>query len=275
MIGACSMTECSGWPRCSLPDPREPPLPRLDPVTLNRSSIHSPRPSMKTLHTTFGRFLSFSAVLLSAVFLLPSSIAQSGSGTGELTGAVANAATKASLEGATVELMGTNRRTLTDASGTFAFYKLAPGSYTVSVAYPGLDVQTRSVVVSPGSHIAADFSLTSEIYAMAAFLVTSEREGNAAAILRQRNAGNIVNVVAIDAFGDIADGNLGNFMQRLPGVATQVSEGDVVGITLRGAPPQMGMTMLNGSRLSGAAAGDTGKVGDRASLIDRIPSEFI
>ena len=174
-----------------------------------------------------------------------------------------------------MELVGTNRRTLTDSSGTFSFYKLAPGPYTVSVAYPGLDVQTRSVTVSTGGRAAADFSLTSEIYALSAFLVTSEREGNAAAILRQRNAGNIVNVVAIDAFGDIADGNLGNFMQRLPGVATQVAEGDVVGIALRGAPPQMGMTMLNGSRLSGAAAGDTGKVGDRASLIDRIPSEFI
>lgn len=197
------------------------------------------------------------------------------SATGELSGDVSHAVTKAALDGAVVELVGTNRKTLTDSSGQFTFRNLPPGDYAVAVSYTGLDSVTSRAQVSTGSQARLPVQLTSGLYTLEAFSVTAEREGNAAAITRQRNASNMINVVALDAYGDIADGNIGNFIRKLPGVATQNAEGDIVGVMLRGAPPSMSMISLDGTQLTAAAASNTGTVGDRAPLIDRLPAEFI
>ena len=194
----------------------------------------------------------------------PETRSQPATATGELSGDVSHAVTKAALDGAVVELAGTNRRALTDSSGRFAFRNLPPGDYTVAVSYAGLDGMTQRVQVSAASEARVSVQLTSGIYTMEAFSVTAEREGNAAAITRQRNASNIINVVALDAYGDIADGNIGNFIRKLPGVATQSAEGDIVGVMLRGAPPNMSMISLDGTQLTAAAASNTGTVGARA-----------
>lgn len=194
---------------------------------------------------------------------------------GEITGDVSNAVTHAALQGAVVELIGTGRTTLVDASGRFDFRNVPAGTYRVQISYAGLDAETRQVQVAGGSRSALAVTLTSNVYQLEAFTVTSEREGNAASLTRQRNAGNIINVVSLDAYGDVADGNLGNFMQKLPGVATHLADGDVVGVMLRGAPPSMSMVTLDGTQMTSAAASNVGTLGDRAPVIDRIPSEFI
>jgi len=220
-------------------------------------------------------FLRRLACCLLVFGFVSSAQAQSTVSTGELSGDVSHAVTKAALDGAVVELVGTNRKTLTDSSGQFAFRNLPPGDYTVAVSYTGLDAVTRRVPVSAGSQARLPVQLTSGIYTLEAFSVTAEREGNAASITRQRNAGNIISVVSLDTYGDVADGNLGNFMQKLPGVAVQNAEGDNVGIMLRGAPPNMSMVTIDGTQMTAAASAQTGTIGDRAASIDRVPAEFI
>ena len=48
------------------------------------------------------------------------------------------------------------------------------------------------------------------------FVVSSEREGNAKAIMDQRNSMNITNTVASDSFGDNAEGNVGDLFAPFP-----------------------------------------------------------
>lgn len=196
-------------------------------------------------------------------------------GPGELAGQVSNAVTRASLQGASVELVGTGRTTLTDASGQFSFRNLPAGSYTVAVAYAGLDRVSETVAITSGGRASLNVALTSAVYQLDAFTVTADREGQAASITRQRTAGNIINVVSLDAYGDVADGNLGNFLEKLPGVAIHYNDGDPVGVMFRGAPPSMSMITLDGTQLPAAASGNTGSMGDRAPVIDRTPAEFI
>lgn len=136
--------------------------------------------------------------------------------TGEITGYVSHGATRGSLEGVTVEIAAIGRRTLTDAAGRFRISGLAPGNYAVLASYPGLDAATRAITLGAGDRAIISIELTSEIYRLEAFTVTSDREGNAASLIRQRNANNIISVVSLDAFGDVADGNVGNFLQKLP-----------------------------------------------------------
>jgi hypothetical protein len=51
---------------------------------------------------------------------------------------------------------------------------------------------------------------------LAQFVVTAEREGNAAALTRQKNADNVQNVIAMDALGVLANDNPAELLMRLP-----------------------------------------------------------
>jgi len=193
-----------------------------------------------------------------------------------ITGTVSNAGTSALLEGALIELPGVNRTTLTDATGAYAVNDLPPGEYELVVSYAGLDPQRKVVTVSAGQRATASFDLNSSVYQLKKLTVVGEREGNAAAFTQQRNADNSKNVVSIDAYGNVADGNIGNFLQRLPGVATNKSgEGEITGLMLRGAPPNLSMVSLDGTRLAAAVTGGGANSGDRSPDISRIPAELI
>lgn len=195
-------------------------------------------------------------------------------GTGTINGTVRNEGTGEFLDGAEVRIVGTERVTTTQRDGSFAFAGVPAGRQQLRAFYTGLDVQVTTVDVTAGQTAVVPLALNAAIYKLEAFTVAGQREGNAAAITRQRNAENIKNVVSMDAYGNVADGNIGNFLQNLTGVAVNKEAGDVVGIGLRGAPPELNSVTLDGTRTAGAIAGFTPQ-GDRAALIDQIPSDFI
>src|SRR6185436_14936483 len=74
--------------------------------------------------------------------------------------------------------------------------------------------------------------------------------------------------------GNVADGNIGNFMKRLSGISTVEQNGDVVGIGIRGTPPAWNAVNIDGTRSSSAVT-RLGAQGDRATVIDQLPSEFV
>lgn len=192
--------------------------------------------------------------------------------TGTLTGRVSNAATGAYLEGAEISVPGAAAATFSARDGAFVL-TLPAGSHSVRIFYTGLDVALQTVVVADGRATELNVPLGSAVR-LDAFTVAGQREGNAAAITRQRVAENIKSVVSMDAYGNVADGNIGNFLQNLTGVAVNKEAGDIVGIGLRGAPPELNSVTLDGTRTAGAVAGFTPQ-GDRAALIDQIPADFI
>ncbi|MDO8540973.1 MAG: TonB-dependent receptor [Opitutaceae bacterium] len=194
---------------------------------------------------------------------------------GSIRGTVSHATTGNLLEGAEVSIPALGMRTFTNRDGTFALGNVPPGSHVVRFFYTGLDSQTTPFLVRAGETTQAPVVLGEGALKLDAFVVSSTRQGEAAAITKQRNADNIVNVVAIDTFGDVADGNLGNFLVRLPGVgAEETSNGDIIGIKIRGTPAELSSVNLDGVRVSNAVSGFS-PMGDRATMIDHIPAEFI
>ena len=91
-----------------------------------------------------------------------------------ITGRVSNAATQASLEGAVVRLEGTSYEVLTERDGTYVL-RVPAGTYQMSVSYTGLDQQTIPVTGAGGTQ-RHDVALTSNIYKMDTFIVSTERE---------------------------------------------------------------------------------------------------
>lgn len=196
-------------------------------------------------------------------------------GTGAVSGSVRNSGTDAFLEGAEVSLVGTALSTLTRRDGSFTLANVPAGNYRLRVFYTGLDAKETPIDVKSGDTAVVPVSLAADVYRLDVFTVAGEREGSAAAITRQRTALNIMNVVSTDAFGDVADGNLANFMQLLPSVAAFKQSGDLVGISVRGTPAELNSVMLDGTRFASAIAGSTAGLGDRTQFVDRIPAEFI
>lgn len=172
-------------------------------------------------------------------------------GTGSISGAVSNSATRNTLEGARIAIPALNLSTLTDNAGRYYLPNVPAGTYDVIVTYIGLDSSTQSVVIGAGQQATRDFELTTGIYKLQAFSVTGEREGNAAMITEKKNADNVKDVIAMDAFGYLPNMSAGEVVMRLPGVAgSPTDEGLAYRFNIRGMDPTLNNVTVDGGSLT-------------------------
>ncbi|MBI4624462.1 MAG: TonB-dependent receptor, partial [Verrucomicrobia bacterium] len=90
------------------------------------------------------------------------------------------------------------------------------------------------------------------------FEVSSEREGNAKAIMEQRAALNMKSVVASDNFGDVTGGNIGEFMKYLPGIVMDYTDADARAVRISGLDPKYAGVSIDGMRMASAASASFG-----------------
>lgn len=184
-------------------------------------------------------------------------------GSGEIRGRVINQATGEYLRNAVVSIPGTNVSTIAEAGGEFVLRGVPAGDVTVAVEYTGLDRQTQTVRVNDGQTAIQDFSLNSKVYekdvvAMGKFVIGAEREGNAKAVMEQKNSVNMKKVIASDVFGDVSEGNVGEFLKLMPGVSVDYVEADVRTIRVRGYNPKYARVLMDGSPVASAGSSDIG-----------------
>ena len=192
--------------------------------------------------------------------------------TGTVTGRVLNVVTGAYLSGASIVVEGNSGiNDLSATGGWFALKDVPPGERTLVVTYPGLDVTRLNVTVTAGAAKEVLVEVSSKVYQLEAFRVSSVREGQAAAISSQRAADNIKTSVATDAFGNVADSNLGNLLIKLSGVGGERNEGDVFQVSVRGMSADLNSVTVDGTRLSGATTRGSG----RAFEIDKVSTASI
>jgi TonB-dependent receptor len=206
------------------------------------------------------------ALCTCATMALPLIAAAQSQGTGAIVGRVFNPATGQYIRNAEVTIPGTKRITTTDDSGTFRLGDVPAGQVAVAVAFTGYRPATATLTVGAGQTVAYDFDLTSaladgasnQVVQLSAFTVAAEREGNAKAIMDQRAAMNIKNVVASDIFGDVAEGNVGEFLKFMPGINLEYAESDTRTVHIRGLPSKYAAVTFDGERMSNAASSNLG-----------------
>jgi len=170
---------------------------------------------------------------------------------GTLSGVVSNVRTGKFLEGVLVRIAALDRQTLTNGRGQFVFSNLPAGAYEVEASYIGLNTASRPVEIRADGPVTVAFEMDSGIYQMSTFVVAGEREGNAASLTAQRNAINVKNVVAMDAYGNLPNDSVGELAMRLPGVAGSIDDQEnVQNVMIRGIPSGLNSGMVDGSPMA-------------------------
>jgi hypothetical protein len=162
------------------------------------------------------------------------------------------------LEGAEISIAGTNLRTTTDRDGTFSIGGVPSGPRSVSVAYPGHESKSNPVAVTAGQSASTSFRLGSDVVTLTEFKVTGSKEGMSQAIALQKASFNQKLVAAGDQFGDISEGNVGEYLKFLPGVGIDYTANDARAVSLRGMSPIFTNVTVDGGRMaSGTSSGDS------------------
>jgi iron complex outermembrane receptor protein len=139
------------------------------------------------------RCLLVTAALLT---VLPNSGRAQSAAAGSITGRVFNAATRGYVRNAEVRVEGTGIVAYTEDAGIYRLTGVPSGEVTLTVAYTGTQPASAKLQVTAGQTATRDFELQSTVFnqgagaaaqdpvlTLGAFVVASEREGNAKAIM--------------------------------------------------------------------------------------------
>jgi iron complex outermembrane receptor protein len=205
------------------------------------------------------------------------SASRTATGTGTITGRVLNADTRQYLRSAVVAVSGTALSTLTEAGGAYRLGNVPAGNVQLAVIFTGLNPATANVQVTAGQTVVHDFTLSAgaegDIVKLGAFRVVTEREGNFKAIQEQKSALEIKNVVATDAFGDVSEGNVGEFLKLMPGVMLDYVDADVRTVSIGGLDPKYSLIMMDGMPV--ASAGSSSIATGRAFEFEQLSIKSI
>lgn len=243
------------------PDPRTGALSVLRTPDPEPQSPAPPTPPKEPPRTMKRKNLLTALTGWLAVALAPLvGAADAPAGLGVVTGRVYNPASGEYLRNAEVRIVG-GPSVSSEDGGIYRLSGLAPGEVSLVVDFTGYRSATATVRVAAGETVTRDFELTSSLQTAAdgtvklnAFVVSSQREGNAKAIMEQRSSMNITNSVSSDVFGDVAEGNVGEFLKHLPGVDYDATDGTVRYVSLRGLGSEYAGVTVDGMSFPSADA---------------------
>lgn len=233
----------------------------LNPATDPLMKASTPPAAFPLRRVLFSRGLSRSpllfglALVLVAALSTPSGAAEAAA-TGTVTGQVLDASTGKYLEGAEVTVLGTELRTLTARDGSFVLRQVPVGPQTVSIGYLGLEPKDMPVVVDANQSVPIAARLSSDVIQLGALNVTTSREGMAQAVSLQKISVQSKVVVAADQFGPVLEGNVGEYLKFLPGVAIDYNVNDARGVSLRGLSTAFTIVAVDGTPMAGASSVD-------------------
>jgi TonB-dependent receptor len=198
--------------------------------------------------------------------------AASSSSAATITGRVLNAATGMYLKSAEVRLAGTDNYVYTEDGGAYSI-TVPAGEVTLTASYTSVRSATVTLNVAPGAAATADFELQAfildsrasraaaggtgvagDIVMLDRFVVSEERSGQAKAIQEQKAAPNAITIIATDNFGDITQGNVGEFLKYMAGVTLDNDDGEAYAVRVNGLDPKYSSFSIDGIQLASGAS---------------------
>ena len=141
---------------------------------------------------------------------------------------------------------------------------------SINKAALGAGVSVAALALATGvaaQEGATPVSTVDEIIVTGQPIVGSQR----AALLRQREADNVVSVIAADTVGQFPDQNAAAALSRLPAVAVQRDQGQERYLQIRGAPNRWTSVSIDGINIVGVDEGGN----QRAFRFDAVPAVIL
>ena len=190
------------------------------------------------------------------------------SAVGSIEGRVLNARNGEYVASARITVEGSALETLTESDGTFRVTHVPAGAVRVTVFYTGFLPQTTAITLAAGQTAQLDVTLggadkasDGAVVKLDEFRVASSREmdASALAINEQRFASSIKNVLSTEEFGNVAEGNVAEFLKFLPGVTIDYTGGNARDISINGVPSNNVPVTLDGFSIASAPGNATGR----------------
>jgi TonB-dependent receptor len=189
---------------------------------------------------------------------------------GRVAGRATQAETGQSLVGAAISVDATSLSTITDAEGRFVLSRVPEGVQTLRLTFIGRKQQSQPVTVTAGETTVATFRAPVAAVALEGLTVLGSRAMvQAEALSRQKNAPNIVNVVASDQMGRFPDASAPEAVQRIPGVAIARDQGEGRYIQIRGGSAANTQAMFNGVQIPSPEGRE------RQIALDAVPVDIL
>jgi iron complex outermembrane recepter protein len=186
---------------------------------------------------------------------LPSAVRAQGA-TGQIAGRVLNAATQEYVRNVEVRVAGTALLATSEEGGYYRLFDMPAGEVTLVTSYPGHLPARAVAMLSAGKTLTCDLEIAptaargESTVQLDKLFVSAERDGQAKALAEQKNAMNVQTVMSADNFGDIAEGNIGEFLKFMPGIVLDYLETIPRTARIGGLEARYGYVTIDGNALA-------------------------
>ena len=201
-----------------------------------------------------------------------------------VVGRISNPVNGEYIADAEVRVEGTETIVLSQVGGYYRVANLQAGRITLVVSYTGYQTGIAALDVHAGGVVTQNIELKSLLgvdssdrpIKLDAFIVSSEPEGSAKALMSQRAAVESKNVVAIDAYGDLPSRNVAELLKYTPGVEVDFSEDNAQSVRMGGMAPKYGGVMVDGMAVTNSIdsrqpqAGQLGTAGVSSIEVNKV-----
>ena len=190
---------------------------------------------------------------------------------GMISGRVIDPGTGQYLRNAIIraDTAGGRRSVVSGDRGEYRLTNVPAGPVELAVEFTGYVTAELSVELQAGESRQVDIEVNSassgggDAKTLDTLRVVGVREDDARALMEQRASMDITNSLSTESYGEISEGNPGEFMKFMPGVDTDsTGDGTVRNVSLRGLPASYTSITVNGISLASADA-NTGAGGSR------------
>jgi TonB-dependent receptor len=172
-----------------------------------------------------------------------------------VSGTVMDKQTNDPLPGATVVIESTAQGTSTDENGKFIIENIRMDKVTLVISYIGF--QDWKTEHDFRTELNPDFTIELEPVStqLDQVQITGKANGQVKAMIEQKTAANIKNLVSSEQLERFPDMNAAEAMQRIPGITLQRDQGEGRYVQLRGTPPELTNFNINGEQIPSPEGG--------------------
>jgi len=166
-----------------------------------------------------------------------------------LTGKVVDFSSGETLPGATIRIAGSQTGTTSDMNGDFRLTGIPRDTITLLVSFVGYEPHKLFHNFKVERRANYTIRMKPSARQLSEVEVTDQAKGQVKALIEQKNAMNIKNVVSSEQIQQFPDMNAADAIQRIPGITLQRDQGEGRYVQLRGTPPELTNFNINGEQI--------------------------